>query len=68
MQLEVAPPERADAVMLGLCHDLHLSWADSQWVALTMRLGIPLVTADMRLVRAVPPHIAWMESLGNVPV
>ena len=65
MQLDIAPNEVSDEPALGLCRDLRLNWGDGQWIALAMRLGLPLVTADLRLVRAVPPDLAWIQALGD---
>ena len=67
MQMDIARDEVPDEVALRLCRDLRLTWGDSQWVALAMRLGLPLVTADVRLVRAVPEEVAWVLSLGDGP-
>ena len=67
MDMDVASGEDSDGLTLALCQDLRLSWGDSPWVALAMRRGFPLVTADMRLVHAVPPEIAWVESLSDRP-
>lgn len=67
MDMGVASGEVSDVLTLALCQDLRLTWGDSLWVALAMRLGYPLVTADLRLVRAVPPEIAWVQSLGDMP-
>lgn len=67
MDMGVASGEVSDVLTLALCQDLRLTWGDSQWVALAMRLGYPLVTADLRLVRTVPPEIAWVQSLGDMP-
>ena len=68
MQFEVNPVEEADATALGLCQDLRLTWGDSLWVALAVRLALPLVTADLRLVRSVPPGVAWIVPLSDHPI
>lgn len=67
MNLGVAATEAEDDLVYGLCRDLRLSWGDSLWVTLAKRLDLPLVTADMRLVRSVPPKIAWVEPLSSRP-
>ena len=67
MEIETARAENSDGLALALCQELRISWADSQWVVLARRLDLPLVTTDMRLVRSVPPEIAWVEPLSNRP-
>jgi len=68
MELEVAPGPDSDGAILALCETLRLTWADGLWVWLAMRRDVPLVTADMGLVRAVPSDLAWIESLGDQPI
>ena len=67
MEMDEASSEVSDSLALSLCRDLRLSWGDSQWVALAIRRGFPLVTADMRLARTVPADVAWIQSLSDRP-
>jgi predicted nucleic acid-binding protein len=60
-----APP---DDVLLGLCRSFGLGWADAHWVHLAARTGLPLVTADKRVVQTVPFDVAWVEWLGDRPL
>ncbi len=42
-----------------------LRWGDAHWVDVAMRLDLPLVTADLRLARAVPDEVAIVVYLGD---
>lgn len=55
-----------DRQLVGLCHDLRISWADAHWIALAARLDVPLVTADERLMRTVPDDVAIVVSVGEI--
>lgn len=62
----LAPP--TDRHLLELCRRWGLGWADAHWADLALRYGMPLVTADRRLVRALDGTPIWVEWLGDRPL
>lgn len=48
----------SDAPVLAIARAHHLGWSDAHWVEIASRLDLPLVTADMRLLRSVPDVVA----------
>lgn len=62
---KVVPLRRRDDPILDLVERLGLTWGDAHWVDVAMRLNLPLVTADLRLARAVPDEIAIVAYLGD---
>lgn len=65
-RVRVEPPPEEEQ-LLGLCRDLGLGWADAHWAELAIRLQLPLVTADQRLVRTLARAPIWVEWLGDRP-
>lgn len=62
---KVVPLRRRDDPIVDLVERLGLSWGDAHWVDVAMRLDLPLVTADLRLARAVPDDVAIVVYLGD---
>ena len=62
---KVVPLRRRDDPILDLVERLGLGWGDAHWVDVAMRLDLPLVTADLRLARAVPDAVAIVVYLGD---
>lgn len=60
----VEPPDD-DGVILDLARRYGLDWGDAHWVDVAMRLDLPLLTADLRLARAVPDETAIVVYLGD---
>lgn len=54
-----------EAVILDIASRYGLTWGDAHWVDVAMRLDLPLVTADLRLARAVPDEVAIIVYLGD---
>ncbi len=68
-RLRIKPvPSSADSRLIALAREFGLGWADAHWVDLALRLAIPLVTADQRLVRALRGSPVWVEWLGDRPL
>lgn len=61
----VVPLRTRDDPVVDLVERLGLSWGDAHWVDVAMRLDLPLVTADLRLARAVPDKVAIVVYLGD---
>lgn len=62
---KVVPLRRRDDPIVDLVEGLGLTWGDAHWVEVAMRLDLPLVTADLRLARAVPDEVAVVVYLGD---
>jgi predicted nucleic acid-binding protein len=62
---KVVPLRRRDDPIVDLVERLGLTWGDAHWVDAAMRLDLPLVTADLRLARAVPDQVAIVVYLGD---
>ncbi|MEX2184990.1 MAG: type II toxin-antitoxin system VapC family toxin [Chloroflexota bacterium] len=54
----VVPLSPEDRPVLRLAEAHRLTWADAHWVEIAARLDLPLVTADQRLILAVPDEVA----------
>lgn len=54
-----------EAVILDIATRHGLAWGDAHWVDVAMRLDLPLMTADLRLARAVPDEVAIVVYLGD---
>jgi predicted nucleic acid-binding protein len=54
-----------DAVILALAREHGLTWGEAHWIEVARRLDLPLVTADLRLARAVPDEVAVVVYLGD---
>ncbi|MEX1173455.1 MAG: type II toxin-antitoxin system VapC family toxin [Chloroflexota bacterium] len=54
----VVPLLPEDRPVLRFAQAHRLTWADAHWVEVAARLDLPLVTADQRLIRAVPDEVA----------
>lgn len=61
----VVPLRGRDDPVLDLAHELGLTWGDAHWIDVAMRLDLPLLTADLRLARAVPDELAIVVHLGD---
>lgn len=66
-RIPIEPPA-ADERLLWLCREYGLGWADAHWADAAHRLGVPLITADQRLVRALRGTPIWVEWLGDRPL
>jgi predicted nucleic acid-binding protein len=62
---KVVPLRRRDDSILELVERFGLGWGDAHWVDVARRLDLPLVTADLRLARAVPDEVAIVVYLGD---
>ena len=58
LEARTAPLSDADAPVLELAQNHQLTWSDAHWVETAIRLDLPLVTADLRLIRSVPDDVA----------
>lgn len=61
-------PAPSDGRLIELCREFGLGWADAHWVELSLRLGVPVVTADRRLARQMATGPAWIEWIGDRPL
>jgi predicted nucleic acid-binding protein len=66
-RMPIEPPP-TDSRLLELCRDLGVGWGDAHWIDLSIRLGVPLITADEQLVRSLRKTAIWVEWLGHRPV
>jgi predicted nucleic acid-binding protein len=55
----------SDAPVLAIAQAHQLGWGDAHWVEIASRLDLPLVTADMRLVRSVPDVVALVVDVRD---
>lgn len=67
MELLTATVPLEDADLLEVCRRYGISWADANPVLVAIRMAIPLVTADTRLVRALQGSDVWVESILDRP-
>lgn len=51
--------------VLALAERFQLTWSDAHWVEIAARLDIPLVTADLRLIRSVPDEVAILVDVRD---
>jgi predicted nucleic acid-binding protein len=61
----VIPLDPRDGPIMNLVERYGLGWGDAHWVHTAARLDLPLLTADRRLVRAVPDEVAIVVYLGD---
>lgn len=54
-----------DEPVLELARTYQLTWSDAHWVEISARLDIPLVTADLRLIRSVPDEVAILVDVRD---
>lgn len=59
------PLTEDDRPVLKLSERYGLTCGDAHWVDVAMRTDLPLLTADLRLARAVPDEIAIVVYLGD---
>lgn len=57
------PPRR----MLRLAHDHQCTAYDAAYLALAEQEGVPLITGDIRLHRAVRDQLSWVHWIGEHP-
>ena len=65
LEATIVPPAEKVGPVLALAERFQLSWSDAQWVEIAARLDIPLVTADLRLVRSVPDEVAILVDVRD---
>ena len=53
--------------VVDVCRRYGLGWGDAHHALLARRLGVPLITADARLVRALQGTDIWVESIMDRP-
>ena len=58
LEAAIVPLAAEDEPVLALAQGLQLTWSDAHWVEIAARLDLPLVTADLRLIRSVPDEVA----------
>jgi len=58
LEATVASLSETDRPVLVLAQRYQLTWSDAHWVEISARLDVPLVTADLRLIRSVPDEVA----------
>lgn len=61
----VVPLTEDDRPVLKLAERYGLGWRDAHWVHVVVQLDRPLLTADLRLARAVPDDVAVVVYLGD---
>lgn len=66
LESEVHPLLGDDQLLLALCRQLHVAWADAHWIRLAATLDLPLVTADERLAANVPDATAIVVSVHRL--
>lgn len=59
------PIERTE--LLAICRTYGVRWADAHQVAVAEQHGLPLITADRRLVAALERAPVWVESILDRP-
>lgn len=58
LEATIVPLAEKDEPVLALAQRLQLTWSDAHWVEIAARLDIPLLSADLRLIRSVPDDVA----------
>jgi predicted nucleic acid-binding protein len=58
----------ADADLVATCRAYGISWADAHHALLAAGQGLPLITADQRLVSALRTSPVWVESILDRPM
>lgn len=65
VEATVAPLSETDRPVLTLAQRHQLTWSDAHWVEISARLDLPLVTADLRLIRSVPDDVAILVDVRD---
>lgn len=65
LEATIAPPAEQDEPVLALAERLQLTWSDAHWVEIAARLDLPLLTADLRLIRSVPDDVAILVDVHD---
>lgn len=65
LEATIVPLAAKDEPVLSLAELHRLSWSDAHWVEIAARLDIPLVTADLRLIRSVPDEVAILVDVRD---
>ena len=58
LEASTVPLSASDDPILALAQAHQLGWGDAHWVEIASRLDLPLITADLKLVRSVPDLVA----------
>jgi predicted nucleic acid-binding protein len=65
LEATIAPLAEQDEPVLALAERLQLTWSDAHWVEIAARLDLPLLTADLRLIRSVPNDVAILVDVHD---
>lgn len=65
LEATIVPLAEKVEPVLALAERLQLTWSDAHWVEIAARLDIPLVTADLRLIRSVPDEVAILVDVRD---
>jgi predicted nucleic acid-binding protein len=65
LEAMIAPLAEKDEPVLALAQGLQLTWSDAHWVEIAARLDLPLLTADLRLIRSVPDDVAILVDVQD---
>lgn len=65
LEATIVPLASKDAPVLALAKQHQLTWSDAHWVEVAVRLDLPLLTADRRLVRSVPDDVAILVDVRD---
>lgn len=65
LEATIAALSEIDEPVLELARRHQLTWSDAHWVEISARLDIPLVTADLRLIRSVPDEVAILVDVRD---
>jgi len=66
LPVDCQPVERTD--LLAICRAYGLRWPDAHHVLVAVRHGLPLITADQRLVATLRGKPVWVESILDRPL
>ena len=65
LEATIVPLAETDRPVLALAQRHQLTWSDAHWVEISARLDVPLVTADLRLIRSVPDEVAILVDVRD---
>lgn len=65
LEATIVPLAETDRPVLALARRHQLTWSDAHWVEISARLDVPLVTADLRLIRSVPDEVAILVDVRD---
>jgi len=65
LEATVVALSEVDEPVLDLARRHQLTWSDANWVEVAARLDIPLLTADVRLIRSVPDDVAILVDVAD---